>query len=104
MTDDSRPIDLLSDSKGVYGIGIVHDDVREERSTCDRHLIFRPDVIAESAFPMENREALLQTLPKHCFMLTYEWKLHEIMLAGALKRNPRYQELEHEVEARQDRG
>jgi hypothetical protein len=104
MTNDSRPIDLLSDSKGVYGIGIVHDDVREERSTCDRHLIFRPDVIAESAFPMENREALLQTLPKHCFMLTYEWKLHEIMLAGALKRNPRYQELEQEVEARQEEG
>jgi hypothetical protein len=104
MTNDSRPIDLLSDSKGVYGIGIVHDDVREERSTCDRHLIFRPDVIAESAFPMENREALLQTLPKHCFMVTYEWKLHEIMLAGALKRNPRYQELEQEVEARQEEG
>ena len=32
-------------------------------------------------------------------MLTYEWKLHEVMLGEALKRNPRYQELEEEVEA-----
>jgi hypothetical protein len=67
MTNDSRPVDLLSDSKGVYGIGIVYDDLIQEERGCDKHLIFRPDVIAESAFfPMENREALLQTLPKHC--------------------------------------
>jgi hypothetical protein len=37
MTNDSRPVDLLSDSKGVYGIGILYDDVREEQSMCDRH-------------------------------------------------------------------
>jgi hypothetical protein len=50
-------------------------------------------------FPSEHREALLQTLPNRCFILTYEWKLHEVMLGEALKRNPRYQELEEEVEA-----
>jgi hypothetical protein len=88
MPNDSRPVDLLSDSQGVYGIGIVYDDLIEEKRGCDKHLIFRPDVIAESAFPMENREALLQSLPNHRFMLTYEWKLHEVMLGEALKRNP----------------
>jgi hypothetical protein len=44
--------------------------------------------------------------------LSHEWTLHEIMLAEALKRNPRYQvpegnlykELEHEVEAEQEEG
>ena len=97
MTNDSRPVDLLSDSKGVYGIGIVYDDLIEEQRGCDKHLIFRPDVIAESAFPMENREALLQTLPNHRFIVTYEWKLHEVMLDEALKRNPRYQEPEGKV-------
>jgi hypothetical protein len=57
----------------------------------------RSDVLAESAaFPTENRETLLHTLPKHCFLVTYEWKLHEVMVAEALKRNPRYQELEEE--------
>ena len=105
MPNDSRPVDLLSDSKGVYGIGIVYDDLIKEESGCDKPLIFRPDVIAESAFfPMENRKTLLQTLPKHCFMLSYEWKLHEVMLAEALERNPRYQELEQEVEAGHEEG
>jgi hypothetical protein len=104
MPNDSRPVDLLSDSKGVYGIGIVYDDLIEEKRGCDKHLIFRPDVIAESAFPMENREALLQTLPNHRFIVTYEWKLHEVMLDEALKRNPRYQALKQEVEARQREG
>jgi hypothetical protein len=97
MPNDNRPVDLLRDPKGVYGIGITNDEVREEQIICDRHLIFRPDVLAESAaFPIENRETLLHTLPKHCFLVTYEWKLHEVMVAEALKRNPRYQELEEE--------
>lgn len=104
MTNDSRPVDLLSDSKGVYGIGILYDNLIDEETRCYKHLIFRPDVIAELAFLMENREALLQTLPKECFILTHEWTLHEIMLAEALKRNPRYQELEQEVEAGQEEG
>jgi PcfJ-like protein len=99
MPNDNRPVDLLSDQKGVYGIGITYDDVREEESRCYKHLVCRPDVLAESAFPSEHREALLQTLPNHRFILTYEWKLHEVMLNEALKRNPRYQELEEEVEA-----
>ena len=93
MSNDSRPVDLLSDSKGVYGIGIVYDDVREKQIMCDKHLIFRPDVIAEAAFPSEYRDAVLQTLPNHRFIMSCEWKLHEVMLAEALKRNPRYQEL-----------
>jgi hypothetical protein len=86
MPNDNRPVDLLRDPKGVYGIGITNDEVREEQIICDRHLIFRPDVIAESAFPREYRDSLLQTLPNHCFLLTYEWKLHKVMLDEALKR------------------
>jgi PcfJ-like protein len=104
MPNDSRPIDLLSDSKGIYGIGILYDHLIDEESRWYKHLIFRPDVLAESAFPMDHRETLLQTLPKHRFMLTYEWTLHEIMLAEALKRNPRYQDLEQEVEVGQEEG
>jgi hypothetical protein len=104
VTNDSRPVDLLSDSKGVYGIGIAYDDVREEQSMCDRHLIFRPDVLAESALPNENREALFHTVPDNCFVLTHEWKLHEVMLEQALRRNPRYQELEKELVAEQTKG
>jgi hypothetical protein len=99
MPNDNRPIDLLMDPKGVYGIGITDEDVREQ----DEHLILRSDVLAESAaFPIENRETLLHTLPKHCFMVTYEWKLHEVMVAEALKRNPRYQELEEELKPWRD--
>jgi hypothetical protein len=94
MPNDSRLVDLLRDAKGIYGIGILHDDLIEEESARDKHLIFRSDVIAESAFPVENREILLHTLPKHSFMSTYEWNLHGVMLAEALKRNPRYQEFE----------
>lgn len=97
MSNDSRPVDLLSDSKGVYGIGIVYDDVREKQIMCDKHLIFRPDVIAEAAFPSEYRDAVLQTLPNHRFIMSCEWKLHEVMLAEALKRNPRYQELHEKI-------
>ena len=41
MPNDSRPVDLLSDSKGGYGIGITDDDVREEETRCYKHLIFR---------------------------------------------------------------
>ena len=41
MPNDSRPVDLLSDSKGVYGIGITDDDVREEETRCYKYLIFR---------------------------------------------------------------
>jgi hypothetical protein len=90
MPNDNRPVDLLRDPKGVYGIGITHEDVREQESSCYEHLILRSDVLADSAvFPIENRETLLHTLPKHCFMPTYEWKLHEVMVAEALKRNPR---------------
>jgi hypothetical protein len=102
MPNDSRPVDLLSDSKGIYGIGILYDNLIDEETKCYKHLIFRPDIIAESAFPIKNREALLQTLPKKCFILTHEWSLHEIMLAEALKRNPRYQELEQEVKVGQE--
>ena len=51
MPNGSRPVDLLSDSKGVYGIGIVYDDLIEEKRGCDKHLIFRPDVIANRPFP-----------------------------------------------------
>jgi hypothetical protein len=104
MPNDNRPVDLLRDPKGVYGIGITNDEVREEQIICDRHLIFRPDVIAESAFPREYRDSLLQTLPNHCFLLTYEWKLHKVMLDEALKRNPRYQELAEEAEAGHRKG
>jgi hypothetical protein len=98
MPNDNRPVELLSDQKGPYGIGIAYDDVRKEQSGCDKHVIFRPDVLRESSFPNEHRKALLHTLPKHCFMLTHEWQLHEVMLGEALKRNPRYQELKEEVE------
>ena len=94
MPNDSRPVDLLSDLKGIYGIGILYDNLIDEETRCYKHLIFRPDVIAESAFPIKNREALLHTLPKQYFILSHEWTLHEIMLAEALKRNPRYQEFE----------
>jgi hypothetical protein len=104
MTNDSRPVNLLSDSKGIYGIGILYDNLIDEETRCYKHLIFRPDVIAESAFPIKNREALLHTLPKQYFILSHEWTLHEIMLAEALKRNPRYQEREQEVEAGQEEG
>ena len=84
MPNDNRPVDLLRDPKGVYGIGITHEDVREQESSCYEHLILRSDVLADSAvFPIENRETLLHTLPKHCFMSTYEWKLHEVMVAEA---------------------
>jgi hypothetical protein len=102
MQKDSKPVDLLSDSKGIYGIGIVYDDVREER-TCDKSLILRPDVLAEKTLPSDNVEVLLHTIPNNRFMLTYEWELHEVMLTEALSRNPRYQELQEEIEARQAR-
>jgi PcfJ-like protein len=98
MQNDNRPVDLLSDPKGIYGIGIAYDDVRKEQSGCDKHVIFRPDVLRESSFPNEHQKALLHTLPRHCFMLTHEWKLHEVMLGEALKRHPTYQELKEEVE------
>jgi hypothetical protein len=104
MPNDSRPVDLLRDSKGIYGIGILYDNLIDDETRCHKHVIFRPDVIAESGFPIKNREVLLQTLPKRRFLLTHEWTLHEIMLAEALKRNPRYQELEQEVEAEQGQG
>jgi hypothetical protein len=104
MPNDSRPVDLLSDSKGIYGIGILYDNLIDDEIRCHKHVILRPDVIAELAFPIKNREALLQTLPKERFISTHEWTLHEIMLAVALKRNPRYQELEQEVEAEQGQG
>ena len=104
MTNDSRPVNLLSDLKGIYGIGILYDNLIDEETRCYKHLIFRPDVIAESAFPIKNREALLHTLPNQYFILSHEWTLHEIMLAEALKRNPRYQEREQEVEAGQEEG
>jgi hypothetical protein len=92
MQNDSRPVDLLSDSKGIYGIGIVDDDVLKKGHRLDKHLIFRPDVIRESAdFPNEYRETVLQTLGDRPFIRScYEWRLHEIMLQEALKRNPRY--------------
>jgi PcfJ-like protein len=91
--NDSRPVDLLRDSKGLYGIGIVYDDVLEENGRL-KHLIFRPDVLRESTdFPSEYRAAVLQTLGDHRFIRScYEWTLHEVMLDEALKRNPRYQE------------
>jgi hypothetical protein len=110
MPNDSRPVDLLSDSKGAYGIGILYDNLIDKETRCYNHLILRPDVIAESAFlPVKYRETLLQTLPKQWFILSHEWTLHKIMLAEALKRNPRYQEpegkiyqeLEQEVEVEQ---
>jgi hypothetical protein len=92
---------LLSDSKGIYGIGIVDDDVLKKGHGRDKHLIFRPDVIRESAdFPNEYREAVLQTIGNYRFISNcYEWTLHEIMLDEALNRNPRYRELEQEREA-----
>ncbi len=82
MLNDSRPVDLLSDSAGVYGIGIVYDDVLNKRiaqhpalpiddagkepacATPGRHkpLTFCPDVLREFAFPNKYREAALQTL------------------------------------------
>jgi hypothetical protein len=96
MSNDNRPVDLLSDAKGVYGIGILYDNLIDDEIRCDKHVILRPDIIAESDLPIKNREAFLHTLPKHSFMLTHEWTLHEIMSAEALKRNPRYQELEHQ--------
>ena len=49
MTNDSRSVNLLSDSKGIYGIGILYDNLIDEETRCYKHLIFRPDVIAESA-------------------------------------------------------
>src|SRR6202011_1827156 len=96
MSNDNRPVDLLSDAKGVYGIGILYDNLIDDEIRCHKHVILRPDIIAESDLRIKNREALLHTLPKHSFMLTHEWTLHEIMSAEALKRNPRYQELEHQ--------
>jgi hypothetical protein len=90
MPSDSRPVDLLSDSKGLYGIGIVHDEVLSKQKT-HKPLIFRPDVLRESAdFPNEYREALLQTLCNRRFTNGFEWTLHHVMLNEALKRNPRY--------------
>ena len=99
MQNDNRPVDLLSDPKGIYGIGIAHDELSKGERECYPHLIFRRDVLAQSAFPSELREALLHAVPKRCFMMTYEWELHKFMLNEALKRNPRYQELAEEVEA-----
>jgi PcfJ-like protein len=97
MPNDSRPVDLLSDSKGIYGIGIVYEDVREKQSVWYReHLVCRPDVIRESAAGTDNRHMLLHTLPNRCFMGSVEWNLHEVMLNEALARNPRYQDLEEE--------
>jgi hypothetical protein len=100
MPSDSRPVDLLSDSKGLYGIGIVHDEVLSKQKT-HKPLIFRPDVLRESAdFPNEYREALLQTLCNRRFTNGFEWTLHHVMLNEALKRNPRYQKLENELTPR----
>ena len=104
MSNDSRPVDLLNDAKGIYGIGILYDNLIDDEIRCHKHVILRSDVIAESAFPIKNREALLHSLPKHSFMPTHEWTLHEIMLAETLKRNPRYQELEQEAEAGRKEG
>src|SRR5215467_2882062 len=102
MQNDSRPVDLLSDSRGVYGIGIVNDDIlRKKSGWYKKRLIFRPDILRESTdFPSKYREAVLQTLGNCRFIRNcYEWTLHEVMLHEALKRNPRYQELEEEQES-----
>jgi PcfJ-like protein len=123
MLTDSRPVALLNDTKGAYGIGIVDDELIDdnvryrwivddelidENVRYRKHLIFRPDVLRESAtFPNEYRQTLLQTLCNHRFIRdSYEWTLHEIMLEQALKRNPRYQEPEAEgkVESRHGEG
>jgi hypothetical protein len=87
MSNDSRPVDLFSDSKGVYGIGMVDADVDH------KPLILRPDVIRESAtFPNKYRTTVLQMLWNRCYIRwSYEFKLHEVMLDKALERNPRYQ-------------
>ena len=62
MQNDSRPVDLLSDSKGIYGIGIVDDDIRRKEGDWSKHLILRPDVIRDSAiFPNQCRKTVLQT-------------------------------------------
>jgi PcfJ-like protein len=104
MPNDSRPVALLKDSRGVYGIGIVQDKLRRALYGSEKqHLIFRPDVLAQSRRPITNRETLLHTVPDHCFILTHEWMLREAMLDEALRRNPRYQELEEELEAGQGR-
>jgi hypothetical protein len=104
MMTESRPVDLLRDSKGVYGIGIVYDDVLRKQNSSHKHLILRSDVLKDSAiFPNEYRKVVLQTLGNHyvsrSFSRSYEWKLHGVMLDQALKRNPRYQELEEGGEA-----
>jgi hypothetical protein len=91
MSNDFRPVDLLSDAKGVYGIGL-----KEE---CEHypHLILRFDVLAASALPTGSRETLLHTLPSRRFLRSsYEWDLLGVMLDEALKRNPRYQDFKQE--------
>src|SRR5262245_24471782 len=104
MPNDSRPVDLLNDSKGAYGIGIVYDKGGRKLYESDKkHLIFRPDILAQLRPQADNRETLLQTVPDHRFLLTHEWSLHEIMLDEALRRNPRYQYLEKELEVGQGR-
>jgi hypothetical protein len=97
-----RPIDFLSDSKGIYGIGIVYDDVRENQSHWYREpLIFRRDLIGQSVSD-ERRQMLLHTLPNYRFLGSFEWNLHEVMLNEALTRNPRYQDLEEDFKNGRD--
>ena len=105
-----RPIDLLSDAKGVYGIGINEADICKDRDYSPppqlNHLILRPDIIRELPLLLSidrggkptNRVTLLHTLPIRYFTESLERRLHKFMVDQALARNPRFHELQEEIE------
>jgi hypothetical protein len=98
---DFRPVDLLCDAKGVYGIGVVVPELESQifPESYRKPLILRADVLKDTAtFPNEYRETALQTLGNRKWCDGYEWELHALMAHQALERNPRCQtlcEIEH---------